>query len=216
MHRVGDGGEKSNAARHEVILVGFETGFRQERPHVLHERLEESLELLLVLLDVQVDVVADGRLDAIDRNPPCRRPSPPPPRAVLVRQIVVKFTHPRVHVVLEHLRKFLTVQAVKDATDEAHAVEQGLEQRDVPGVGLDRPRRLGEQRLQRSDERVEDVLELAVQLIGFVRLAVSLENGVGGSEHADDGWKSRAPGVPMRWTSSGSNPGHCRGSRRRR
>ena len=66
MHRVGDGGEKSNAARHGMILVGFEPGLRQERPHVLHERLEESLELLLVLLDVQVDVVADGRLDAID------------------------------------------------------------------------------------------------------------------------------------------------------
>ena len=55
---VGNRGQEPDAGSHQVVLVGLQPCFCQQRPDVLHERLEEPLELFLVLLDVQVDIVA--------------------------------------------------------------------------------------------------------------------------------------------------------------
>ena len=101
---VGHRGEEPDAGGDEVVLVGLQPRLRQQGPDVLDERLEEPLEFLLVLLDVQVNVVADGRLDLVHgaRLLPVlvvhRRQL-----RVIVAQKLVKFPHPRVHVVLEHL-----------------------------------------------------------------------------------------------------------------
>ena len=191
---VGNRGQEPDAGSHQVVLVGLQPCFRQQRPDVLHERLEEPLELLLVLLDVQVDVVADGGFHLVNRASllpvlVVHRGQ----RGVVVAQELVKLAHPRVHVVLENLRELLAVQREEDAADQPQALEQVDEQLQVRGVRVDRRAHFFEQLEQRAREGVQDVLELLVQLVALVRLPVPLEDGVCGCENADDG--AEVPGA---------------------
>eukprot|EP00982_Pelagococcus_subviridis_P011165 31065-Pelagococcus_subviridis.AAC.5 len=189
MHGVGNRGQEPHAGRHEVILLRARARLREQRPDVLDERLKEPLELLLVLLDVQVDVVAHRGFDAVELGDVSRG-------WIFVGEVFVKLTHPRVHRVLEHLRELLRVEGVKHAHDKTQTREQRRQERRVVRVGVHGGGDLQEQRLQRRHERVQDVLQLLIQLVALVRLAIALEHRVRGREDAHHGVEVALPRRP--------------------
>mmetsp|Transcript_13335 Transcript_13335/g.42320 ORF Transcript_13335/g.42320 Transcript_13335/m.42320 type:complete len:258 (-) Transcript_13335:491-1264(-) len=178
MNRLGDGGQEAYGVRGQLVLARGRAHLEKQPPHVLHEGAEVARELLLALLHVHVDVLADGRFDLVGEGGLFLVVLIE--EGVLVAEDVMKLPHPLAHGVLEHLREAGGVEGEEYPADETLALEQLLENLCVGRGLLDGHVGGLEELRHRLDEHVQHIFELQVQLLGLELVTVALEDRVRG------------------------------------
>jgi len=166
------------------IVLGLQAGLDQQLPDCRHELLHEWLELLVVLLGIQANVLANLRTQMLQN-----------PRILIIAsaqrwhirgQLLNKRPHPRVHVVLEELWQILGVQREEHLVHQHQRAVDDLQSLGIVLVHLGQLHGGLEQVCQWLGHAIQHKFDLLPQSLRLELIAIALEQRVSGLQDAVD------------------------------
>ena len=178
-----EGGEETNGGGGQSVVLGLVGKAHEEIPNQPGELGQEGEEGLLILVGVQVEILHDGGLQYVDGAGLVLLVGIGED-GVLVLQVAGEFLHPLVHVILEVFRQVLPVEGVEYPAHGPEGGEARFELGRVVRGGLDGLAGLDEEGEEGGLEALQNVQDVAVQVVGPLHVAEPAEDGVGRNEDA--------------------------------